>query len=229
MARTAQLFRKGLRVDEGLDGLGPVLRADSRRTALAHEVDADGEGRLERRVVAVDHELEVEFVTAVFDEGSADQSASLDRHEVDHFWRGEPRCSHEIAFVFPVFIVHDDDHLSLSDVFDGILDGVEGPAVFSHGAKVAGGMARKAQICTMVLPVVAYGDPVLRKEADDVNQNMEGLSELIANMWETMYKAEGVGLAAPRLASRSGCSSSTALRSGRARTAIPGARISNGS
>ena len=60
-------------------------------------------------------------------------------------------------------------------------------------------MARKAQICTMVLPVVAYGDPVLRKEAEDVEQNMEGLRELIDNMWETMYKAEGVGLAAPQI------------------------------
>ena len=199
VARTAQLFRASRRVDEGLDGLGPVLGADPRRASLAHQIDADGEGRLERRVVAVDHELELEFVTTVFDEGRANQAASLDRHEVDHLGRGEPRCSHEIAFVFPVFIVHDDDHLSLPDVFDGILDGVEGPAVFSHGAKVAGGMARKAQICTMVLPVVAYGDPVLRKEADDVNQNMEGLSELIANMWETMYKAEGVGLAAPQI------------------------------
>ena len=68
-----------------------------------------------------------------------------------------------------------------------------------HGAKVDGGMARKAQICTMVLPVVAYGDPVLRKEAEDVEQNMEGLRELIDNMWETMYKAEGVGLAAPQI------------------------------
>ena len=60
-------------------------------------------------------------------------------------------------------------------------------------------MACKAQICTMVLPVVAYGDPVLRKEAGDVEQGMEGLSSLIENMWETMYKAEGVGLAAPQV------------------------------
>ena len=60
-------------------------------------------------------------------------------------------------------------------------------------------MARLAQICTMILPVVAYGDPVLRKEAQDVVQGMEGLEDLITNMWETMYRAEGVGLAAPQV------------------------------
>ena len=51
----------------------------------------------------------------------------------------------------------------------------------------------------MVLPVVAYGDPVLRKEAEEVPQDMEALHGLIENMWETMYRAEGVGLAAPQI------------------------------
>lgn len=51
----------------------------------------------------------------------------------------------------------------------------------------------------MVMPVVAYGDPVLRKEADEVPQDMESLPALIENMWETMYRAEGVGLAAPQV------------------------------
>lgn len=51
----------------------------------------------------------------------------------------------------------------------------------------------------MILPVVAYGDPVLRKEAQDVEEGMDGLDALIGNMWETMYRAEGVGLAAPQV------------------------------
>ena len=51
----------------------------------------------------------------------------------------------------------------------------------------------------MILPVVAYGDPVLRKEAAEVTEGMEGLAQLIENMWETMYRAEGVGLAAPQV------------------------------
>lgn len=51
----------------------------------------------------------------------------------------------------------------------------------------------------MILPVVAYGDPVLKAEAVDIDSEYEGLTELIANMWETMYASEGVGLAAPQV------------------------------
>lgn len=51
----------------------------------------------------------------------------------------------------------------------------------------------------MILPIVAYGDPVLKKEAEEIDQNYEGLSELISNMFETMYNAHGVGLAAPQI------------------------------
>ncbi|HMR85413.1 MAG TPA: peptide deformylase, partial [Niabella sp.] len=39
----------------------------------------------------------------------------------------------------------------------------------------------------MILPIVAYGNPVLRKVAEDVEPDYPGLKELIANMWETMY------------------------------------------
>lgn len=51
----------------------------------------------------------------------------------------------------------------------------------------------------MVLPIIAYGDPVLKKECVEIDENHEGLKELIANMWETMYNANGVGLAAPQV------------------------------
>lgn len=51
----------------------------------------------------------------------------------------------------------------------------------------------------MILPIVAYGDPVLKKEAVEIDKDYEGLSDLISNMWETMYAASGVGLAAPQI------------------------------
>jgi peptide deformylase len=51
----------------------------------------------------------------------------------------------------------------------------------------------------MILPIVAYGDPVLKKEAEEIDENYEGLSTLIDNMFETMYEANGVGLAAPQI------------------------------
>jgi peptide deformylase len=51
----------------------------------------------------------------------------------------------------------------------------------------------------MILPIIAYGDPVLRKKATVVSSNYPKLKELIANMYETMYNAYGVGLAAPQI------------------------------
>ena len=51
----------------------------------------------------------------------------------------------------------------------------------------------------MILPIVAYGDPVLKKVATDIPKDYEKLDELLENMFETMYKASGVGLAAPQI------------------------------
>ena len=51
----------------------------------------------------------------------------------------------------------------------------------------------------MILPIVAYGHPTLRKVAVDIKPDYPGLDELIANMFETMYHSEGVGLAAPQV------------------------------
>lgn len=51
----------------------------------------------------------------------------------------------------------------------------------------------------MVLPIVVYGDPVLRKIGEKIEKNHEGLEQLIQDMFETMYKAKGVGLAAPQV------------------------------
>ncbi|MDB5121367.1 MAG: Peptide deformylase [Sphingobacteriales bacterium] len=51
----------------------------------------------------------------------------------------------------------------------------------------------------MKLPIVAYGDPVLRRKAEDIPNTYPDLTQLISNMFETMYNAHGVGLAAPQI------------------------------
>lgn len=51
----------------------------------------------------------------------------------------------------------------------------------------------------MILPIVAYGDPVLKRKAKDISKDYPKLDALIENMWETMYNAHGVGLAAPQV------------------------------
>ena len=51
----------------------------------------------------------------------------------------------------------------------------------------------------MILPIVAYGSPVLRKVCADIKQDHPDLDKLLADMWETMYNSNGVGLAAPQI------------------------------
>jgi peptide deformylase len=51
----------------------------------------------------------------------------------------------------------------------------------------------------MILPIIAYGAPVLRKVAKDIDASYPNLDKLIEDMWETMYSSNGVGLAAPQI------------------------------
>lgn len=51
----------------------------------------------------------------------------------------------------------------------------------------------------MILPIIAYGDPVLRKVAEDITADYPNLKELIVNMYDTMNNAYGIGLAAPQI------------------------------
>ena len=51
----------------------------------------------------------------------------------------------------------------------------------------------------MKLPIYIYGHPVLREVGVDITPEYEGLSELIENIWETMYFSDGIGLAAPQI------------------------------
>ena len=51
----------------------------------------------------------------------------------------------------------------------------------------------------MILPIVAYGDPVLRKETEEITKDYPNLDAVLENMFETMYEARGIGLAAPQV------------------------------
>ena len=51
----------------------------------------------------------------------------------------------------------------------------------------------------MIFPIVAYGTPVLKQMAKEITPDYEGLDELIDNMFDTMYEANGIGLAAPQI------------------------------
>lgn len=54
----------------------------------------------------------------------------------------------------------------------------------------------------MILPIVAFGSPILRKMCSDISPDYPEFYTILANMWETMYEANGVGLAAPQVNKR---------------------------
>src|SRR5215207_5980421 len=58
---------------------------------------------------------------------------------------------------------------------------------------------RPKSFFSMILPIVAYGHPVLRKVAQEIDAHYPSLDKLIEDMWETMYASNGVGLAAPQV------------------------------
>ena len=76
------------------------------------------------------------------------------------------------------------------------LDGVNNVCL-----RLAGVVQRLARsyLCPMVLPVVAFGHPILRKVAADINPDYPDLGKVIDDMWETMYHTNGVGIAAPQV------------------------------
>src|SRR5690606_42149433 len=51
----------------------------------------------------------------------------------------------------------------------------------------------------MKLPIISYGDPILKRKGETIDKDYPGLEQLIADMFETMYAANGVGLAAPQI------------------------------
>ena len=51
----------------------------------------------------------------------------------------------------------------------------------------------------MILSIIVYGSPIIKQKASEIDAEFENLAELIQNMWQTMYQASGIGLAAPQI------------------------------
>ena len=126
VARTTEIGGLGVGVGQHLDGLRPVVRADAGRNPELHVgIDRHRERRPLWVGVPVRHEREIEFVRALGREGDADQSTAMLGHEIDVIGRDGGGGHHEVALVLSAFVVRHDDHPSLTDLLDGVLDGIE--------------------------------------------------------------------------------------------------------
>ncbi len=124
MAGAREILRPGLRIDGGEDGDGAVGGADAGGNAKARvdrfrkrgTVDGSVNGR---------HEGQVQLIAALFGEGKANEAAAVLGHEVDGV-RGDFFGGHgEVAFVFAVLVVNEDDHAALPNFFDGFFNSGE--------------------------------------------------------------------------------------------------------
>jgi hypothetical protein len=104
-----------------VDGRGTVGGADARGHP-ATGLDGDGEGGAVAARVLLDHHRELELLDAVGRQREADEAPAEARHEVDGLGRHLLGGHGQVAFVLPVLVVHQDDHLPLADIFYGIFD-----------------------------------------------------------------------------------------------------------
>ena len=124
MAGTRQVCRLGFGVDRHMNRGGTVRRRNPGRDVFAG-VDRDREGCAKHRSIFDCLLGQVQFFDALGSQCQTDQSAGMPGHEIDGL-RGHLFCGNdEVAFVFPVFVVDQDDEFPLLNVADGVFDIVE--------------------------------------------------------------------------------------------------------
>ena len=114
---TGQIAWARRRIDSHLDGLGAVEGRDAGRDAVAR-IDRFSERGAEVGSVLGTHGAEPKLVQPLLRHRQADQATTMLRHKVDRL-RGDFLCGHgQVAFVFAVFVVHDDDHSTGANFFN---------------------------------------------------------------------------------------------------------------
>ena len=100
-----------------LDRLGAVGGGNTGGDALGR-LDRDGEVGAEGGAVAARHHRQIERIAAFLGQGQADQAARMLDHEVDGFWRDEIGGEHQVAFIFAVFLINQNDHAASAQFGD---------------------------------------------------------------------------------------------------------------
>ena len=119
--RAHQVVRLGVVRHRGENGGGPV-RGGNPRGHPAAGLDGHREGGVEPRLVIPDHLGQLQALDNLRRQGQADEAPAVAGHEIDQLGRHPLRGHGEVAFVFPVFVVHQDDHLALADVLYGFFN-----------------------------------------------------------------------------------------------------------
>ena len=133
MPRTGEIARSCCRIDQCLNGCGPIFR----RHACCRPVDIiyrDGERSLVERRVRLYHSLKTELSCALPGDRRAHDAPAFANKEIDDFRSDLLSGGDKIAFVLAVFIVHNDQHFPLTEVFQCFFDRMESGLLASHDA-----------------------------------------------------------------------------------------------
>ena len=105
------------------------MRSLTRANTGTHRVrciDRYGEVGFVLRAVVTHHQWYAQLSRALCGDRHANQTASLTGEEVDNLWRDFLGSNYEVSLVFPVLIIHEDDHLTFANVVQNIWNGIEG-------------------------------------------------------------------------------------------------------
>ena len=124
MAWLNDIIRPGILFHRCLDGGGAVRR----RNACCHafsRFNRHGEIRTVQVTRRAHHQRQFQLLATLLRQRKANQAAPVTRHEVDIISSDQARCHHQVAFVFTVFVIHDDHHFSLAKILDYLFDAVQ--------------------------------------------------------------------------------------------------------
>ena len=121
---TAKGLRCGCRVGQRTDGGGTVVGRDTGGAAF-QLVNGNGEGGSQYRGVVLHLMGQVQFFATADGDGGTEYATGIFQHEVHHLRRYLFSGTYQVALVFAVFIVNNNDELSLAEIVDGLVDGVQ--------------------------------------------------------------------------------------------------------
>ncbi len=119
-----QILGPGVGPHGGADGVGAVVGGNAGGHALGG-FDGNGEVGGVGGGVVLHHQRQAQLLAAFAGQGQADQAAPVAGHEIDVLGTDQRGGHQQVAFVFPVLVVHDDDHFALPEVGEDFVDAVE--------------------------------------------------------------------------------------------------------
>ena len=119
----AQVLGFGRGIYQRQDGFRPVLSRNTCGTTVSEQVDAHGKSRFVERCIVRNHGLQLQFIAPLFAERGADQATAMGRHEIDRVGGRHLRRDDQVALIFAILVVDEDEHAAIARLGDDFFRG----------------------------------------------------------------------------------------------------------